>query len=136
MALLRSLPASTAAGQATRSSISVRPFAACRPVAGRAAPLRHAVVVRAAAVEDAEDLDEVIIKPGQNLRKEKQRSRRYKAVKGKVPGRIQELEPTEAVKLLKASASLKFTESVEMHARCAGGGGGFDRCVEKYGGAG
>ncbi|KIY99335.1 50S ribosomal protein L1 [Monoraphidium neglectum] len=117
MAFLRSLPASSAAGQAARSSISVRPFAACQPQLGRAAPLRHAVVVRAAAAAVEEDVDEVIIRPGQNLRKERQRSRRYKTVKSKLPARVQELEPQEAVKLLKQSASTKFTESVEMHAR-------------------
>lgn len=116
MALLRSLHAPTAAGQTARSSITVRPFASCRPQQGRAAPLRHAVVVRAAAAE-LEDLDEVIIKPGQNLRKEKKRSRRYKAVKTKVPPRVNELEPVEAIKLMKSTASTKFTESVEMHAR-------------------
>jgi large subunit ribosomal protein L1 len=116
MALLRSLPASTAAGAAAARSSSFRPFA---PALGAAAqPTRGLAVLRAAAVDPAlDDLDEVLIKPGQNLRSERQRSRRYKAVKAKVPARINELEPAEGVKLMKASASLKFTESVEMHAR-------------------
>ncbi|KAI8464450.1 MAG: plastid ribosomal protein L1 [Monoraphidium minutum] len=110
MALLRPLP-TAGAGLVARGSVSrVRPFAA-------AAPLRTAVVPRAAAVEEEAELDEVIIRPGQNLRKEKKRSRRYKAVKGKLPARVNELEPAEAVKLMKGSASLKFTESVELHAR-------------------
>lgn len=110
--MLRSLPASAAAGQ-TAARSSFRPFA---PAVARAQP---ALRLRAAAADEAvaDDLDDVIIRPGQNLRAEKRRSRRYKAVKTKLPPRVNELEPTEAVKLMKASASTKFTESVEMHAR-------------------
>jgi len=112
MAMLRSLPASAAAGQ-TAARSSFRPFA---PAVARTQP---ALRLRAAAADEAvaDDLDDVIIRPGQNLRAEKRRSRRYKAVKTKLPPRVNELEPTEAVKLMKASASTKFTESVEMHAR-------------------
>lgn len=112
MALLnRSLPAAAGCGAACR----VRPFAAARPAGAAAAP--RVSLLRAAAVDAPEELDEVIVAPGQNLRKEKQRSRRYKTVKSTLPPRVNELEPMEAVKLMKASASLKFTESVEMHAR-------------------
>jgi large subunit ribosomal protein L1 len=77
------------------------------------------VVAQVAASEAAAiDLDEEIIRPGQfNQRTEKKRSKRFKAMKAKIPPRIQELEATEAVKLMKGTASLKFTESVEFHAR-------------------
>lgn len=38
-------------------------------------------------------------------------------MEGKVPGRATQLEPLEAVKLALGTASLKFTETVEFHAR-------------------
>lgn len=50
-------------------------------------------------------------------RKEKPRSKRFRAMQSKVPKRTVELDPKEAVKMLKTTASTKFTESVEMHAR-------------------
>eukprot|EP00877_Chromochloris_zofingiensis_P002342 jgi/Chrzof1/12108/Cz06g21200.t1 len=88
------------------------------------APFTHGshhtqLVVKAAAVEaaPAEELDEVIISPGQNLRKERKRSRRFKAMQGKVPGRVNLVDPQQAIKLMKSTASTKFTESVELHAR-------------------
>lgn len=72
----------------------------------------------AAAAVDALEIEETIAAvPAQNERKEKKRSRRFRTVQSKVPPRTSELEPTEAVKLMKASASTKFTESVEFHAR-------------------
>lgn len=71
------------------------------------------VVVRVAAV-DAE-LDEVIVT--QSIRKDKPRSKRFKAQQAKVPKRTVELDPREAVKYMKATASTKFAESVELHAR-------------------
>ncbi len=53
-------------------------------------------VPRAAAVDELEeDLVDEIVRPQQNSRAEKRRSRRFKAMKAKVPGRIVELEPTE-----------------------------------------
>lgn len=51
------------------------------------------------------------------VRVDKKRSKRFKAMQTKVPKRTTEMDPKEAVKLMKATASLKFTESVEMHAR-------------------
>ncbi|KAF6254416.1 plastid ribosomal protein L1 [Scenedesmus sp. NREL 46B-D3] len=85
------------------------------------APLRsrQQMVVRAAAaaVDAAEELGTVIVKPQQVMRKEKLRSKRFKAVRAKVPPRTQEMDPVEAVRLMKATASTKFTESVEIHAR-------------------
>ncbi|KAF8065962.1 rplA [Scenedesmus sp. PABB004] len=75
-------------------------------------------VAAAAAAVDALDLEgTIIVKPQQSVRKEKARSKRYKAVRAKVPPRTTELEPAEAVRLMKATASTKFAESVELHAR-------------------
>jgi len=71
----------------------------------------------AAAVEQLEIEETISAQTLLTEKKEKKRSRRFKAVQSKVPVRTTELEPTEAVKLLKASASTKFTESVEFHAR-------------------
>lgn len=78
---------------------------------------QHLVVPRAAAVDAVTEEDFAILKPGQNVRKEKKRSKRFKAVQSKVPPRTSELEPTEAVRLMKSTASTKFAESVELHAR-------------------
>eukprot|EP00879_Flechtneria_rotunda_P001460 GHRR01001614.1.p1 GENE.GHRR01001614.1~~GHRR01001614.1.p1 ORF type:complete len:308 (+),score=103.59 GHRR01001614.1:87-1010(+) len=81
---------------------------------------QHLPITLAAAVAEpliVEDEGTIIVKPGQNLRKEKKRSKRFKAVQSKVPPRTQEIEPTEAVRLMKATASTKFAESVELHAR-------------------
>jgi len=76
------------------------------------------VVTQVASEAAGFELDDEIIRPGQfNKRTEKKRSKRFKAMKAKIPPRIQELEATEAVKLMKGTASLKFTESVEFHAR-------------------
>eukprot|EP00878_Enallax_costatus_P027005 GHUV01029025.1.p1 GENE.GHUV01029025.1~~GHUV01029025.1.p1 ORF type:complete len:233 (-),score=49.35 GHUV01029025.1:383-1081(-) len=74
-------------------------------------------IARAAAVDAVSEEDFAIVKPGQNLRKEKKRSKRFKAIQTKVPPRTTELEPAEAVRLMKSTASTKFAESVELHAR-------------------
>jgi large subunit ribosomal protein L1 len=105
--LLASCPASSSV--AFRSNV-VAPIAPLRS--------RQQLVVRAAAAADAaEELGTVIVRPQQVLRKEKLRSKRFKAVRAKVPPRTQEMDPVEAVRLMKATASTKFTESVEIHAR-------------------
>jgi large subunit ribosomal protein L1 len=106
--LLASCPASSSV--AFKANV-VAPIAALRS--------RQQLVVRAAAaaVDAAEDLGTIIVRPQQVMRKEKLRSKRFKAVRAKVPPRTQELDPVEAVRLMKATASTKFTESVEIHAR-------------------
>lgn len=53
----------------------------------------------------------------QNVKRERKRSKRFKAMQAKVVQRTVELEPAEAIKLAKSTASTRFTESIEMHAR-------------------
>lgn len=47
----------------------------------------------------------------------KKRSRRFKEQKQKVPPQKEALEPLDALKAALSTASLKFTETVEFHAR-------------------
>lgn len=76
------------------------------------------MVLRAAAVADEVVEEEVELVVRQQVgRTVKKRSKRFKAMEGKVPGRTTEMDPTEAMKVLKQTASTKFTESVEFHAR-------------------
>ena len=49
--------------------------------------------------------------------KDKKRSRRFKEQQTKVPLRSQAVEPAEALQAVLSTASLKFTETVEFHAR-------------------
>ncbi|KXZ47131.1 hypothetical protein GPECTOR_38g369 [Gonium pectorale] len=88
-----------------------------RPVVvpSRLQRLQDIVVHAAYADELVEEVE--VSKPEQNVRKAKPRSKRFKAMQTKTPGRTSELDPKEAVKLLKQTASTKFTESVEFHAR-------------------
>jgi large subunit ribosomal protein L1 len=104
------------------SRMQVATSAPARPSRAAFAPFsssrRALAIVKAAAA----DLDEEVVAAEEIVRQaqgrtEKKRSKRFKAMESKVPGRTTELDPTEAVKLLKATASTKFTESVEFHAR-------------------
>lgn len=106
--LLAPCPPSTSRQVAFRPVISTGPVNVSK---------QQLVATRAAAVDAVTEEDFAILKPGQNLRKEKARSRRFKTVQSKVPPRTTELEPTEAVRLMKSTASTKFAESVELHAR-------------------
>ena len=112
--------ASALGSSSSRSAASPcsKPRVASFSGVARAPSAASKLVLRAAAVEapPEELLDEVIVQQ-QNTRKEKQRSRRFRDIAGKVPARTTELEPVEAVRLLKSTASCKFTESVEVHAR-------------------
>jgi large subunit ribosomal protein L1 len=76
------------------------------------------VIVRVAAVDDP-DADEIedTVRTIIQQKRLKFRSRRFKAVKSKVPARTAEQDAVEAVRLMKSTASTKFVESVEMHAR-------------------
>ena len=49
--------------------------------------------------------------------KRRNASRRYKTESAKVPGKEKALAPLEAIELALSTASAKFTETVEMHAR-------------------
>lgn len=71
-------------------------------------------VVSQAAASDLDVEEKIIV---QQTRKDKPRSKRFKSQAAKVPRRTVELDPKEAVKYMKSTASAKFTESVELHAR-------------------
>lgn len=77
-----------------------------RPLAVASLPTR--LVVRAAAAVDA---------PSSLPASLKNRSRRFKEVATKSPGRKVELEPLEAVKIVKDCATAKFDETAEVHIR-------------------
>jgi large subunit ribosomal protein L1 len=49
--------------------------------------------------------------------KDRSRSRRFKALQALVPGRQAEVLPADALKLMKSTASAKFPETAEVHAR-------------------
>lgn len=74
-------------------------------------------VARAAAVDAELDLDEVIVRPQTQTRAEKKRSKRFKAMLAQVPKRTTELSADEAITLMKQTASTKFNEAAELHAR-------------------
>lgn len=84
---------------------------------------RPVVAVATAAVNEAEleELEQQArlaqLQKQSSVKREKARSKRFKAMKIKCAPRTVELEPLEAIKLAKSTASTKFTESVEMHAR-------------------
>ena len=66
---------------------------------------------------EADDDEEVYQQPRNDVVKEKKRSRRFRSQAAKVPPRTVTLEPIEALKTALNTASLKFTETVELHAR-------------------
>ncbi|GFR40178.1 hypothetical protein Agub_g735 [Astrephomene gubernaculifera] len=88
-----------------------------RPVVPSRLQRLQDIVVHTAANYELDEEVEIIVKPQQNLRREKPRSKRFKAMRTKTPGRTTEMDPKEAIKLVKQTASTKFTESVEFHAR-------------------
>jgi large subunit ribosomal protein L1 len=98
--------------------VAFKPQALRLPIAQRSI-----VSTRTAAVDEAalEAMEEEALaaqrRAASSIKREKPRSKRYKAMSGKLAGRSVELEPAEAIKLVKATASAAFTESVEMHAR-------------------
>lgn len=87
------------------------------------APRRQQLVATRAAAVDVDEMVEAAAAAqaaaqlAAQQRREKKRSRRFRTVQTKVPARTVEVEPMEAVKLVKSTASTKFTESVEFHAR-------------------
>lgn len=108
------LRAQLSSGVSASGRAPARAFSASR-VAPRVA-LRNLQRTNVAAIDELEMEDEVMVKAVQ-VKREKPRSKRFKAMQALVPGRAVELEAAEAVKLMQATASLKFTESVEVHAR-------------------
>ena len=65
----------------------------------------------------ADDGDEGEFTPQSVPAKDKKQSRRFKEQKTKVPPRTTFMEPAEALQAVLSTASLKFTETVEFHAR-------------------
>ncbi|GAX78264.1 hypothetical protein CEUSTIGMA_g5706.t1 [Chlamydomonas eustigma] len=78
---------------------------------------RQLTILNAAAVDDLELEEMMASKPTVQVVRKKLRSKRYRDMATKSPGRQAELEPLEAVKRMKSTASTRFTESIEMHAR-------------------
>ena len=109
-------------------ALLLRPAAGARlPCAFKAvapvAPSRRVQLARTpavAAVDEAvleEELATASLKVAQQVKRQRPRSRRFRDMMTKVPTRQTEMEPLEAVRRAKSTASTKFTESVEMHAR-------------------
>lgn len=90
-----------------------------RPAALVSARRPHLLApMRAAAVDDLELIESAADnKPAQVITRRRHRSKRFRDMLSKVFTRQQEVEPVEAIKRMKSTASCRFTESVEMHAR-------------------
>jgi hypothetical protein len=58
-----------------------------------------------------------VIVPSNPGPRDKKRSRRFRTQQSKVPPRTENLPPLDALQLALSTASLKFTETVEFHAR-------------------
>lgn len=92
-----------------------------RPAQHQQQVVRPAVAARAAAVDDA--VDEAILAPAPApAQRARKLGKRLAKLRELVPGRAVEVGPEEAVKLLRQTASAKFTkagavEAVELHAR-------------------
>lgn len=87
----------------------------CRPQLAPARRPQVAVAALAAATdEDLERMEEEFQAQQrvQTQRTEKPRSKRFKAMQAKVVKRTVELEPLEAIKMARSTASTKFTESM------------------------
>ena len=71
------------------------------------------------AAEMAEEAEAMArLQAAQNVKREKPRSKRFKAMQLKLGGRsrIVEVEPLEAIRIARSTASTKFTESLEVRA--------------------
>lgn len=77
----------------------------------------NATVVRAAAVDEAEAIDTTNVVLGSAEPKRRGVSRRYKVEFAKTPGKDVAMGPKEAIELVLSTASAKFTETVELHAK-------------------
>ena len=74
------------------------------------------VVLRHVCTADAEGDDEESATVNE-APKDKKRSRRFKEQETKLPPKTTSMEPAEALQAILSTASLKFTETVEFHAR-------------------
>lgn len=79
-------------------------------------PARQCCRVQAAAVLDAPDALEPVQAPASVPKTSgKRRSRRYRDMGSKVPDKLTASGPTDAIQLALSTASLKFTETCEVH---------------------
>ena len=79
-------------------------------------PTRRCCRVQAAAVLDAPDTLEPVQAPASVSKTAgKRRSRRYRDMGSKVPDKLTASTPTDAIQLALSTASLKFTETCEVH---------------------
>lgn len=106
----------------TRPTLHVRaPEAAGRTLRRHVAPsfrlpARECCRVQAAAVLDAPDALEPVQTPAAVPKiSGKRRSRRYRDMGSKVPDKLTASTPTDAIQLALSTASLKFTETCEVH---------------------
>jgi large subunit ribosomal protein L1 len=116
-ALLQPAAPRVAAFKAIKPSIRLTPLVQNVRIASR-----PVVAVAAAATEEDLFMQEEMelqarLKAQAQVKREKKRSKRFKAMQQKVTSRSVELEPAEAIRMAKSTASTKFTESVEVHAR-------------------
>ena len=80
-------------------------------------PRRLLTVTNAAAVDELMDEEIMANKPQVQIKRQRVRSKRFRDMQTKTPGRQVELDPLDAIKRMKSTASTRFTESIEMHAR-------------------
>eukprot|EP00798_Chlamydomonas_sp_ICE-L_P005644 gene5644-8969_t len=90
-------------------ALKAAPFVPIRPL-----HVRTSVIAAAAAIDEEV---EYIARATQQVRKDKPRSKRFKAMAKKVAAPNTEVGAVEAMTMLKNCASTKFVESVEFHAR-------------------
>lgn len=82
-----------------------------------AQPRRLLTVSNAAAVDELMDEEIMANKPQVQIKRQRVRSKRFRDMQTKTPGRQVELDPVDAIKRMKSTASTRFTESIELHAR-------------------
>ena len=98
------------------------PAFAARPLQQIKHQQRHALQMTSAAAVDfealeAESLATVTPTPAATTSRGSKASRRYREQAAKVPSKTTALAPLDAIKLVLSTASAKFSETIEVHAR-------------------